>query len=41
MIEIAKCLLSEVSLLIMDGTHSALTDRETETLFKSDRRIKI
>ena len=34
MIEIAKCLLSEVSLLIMDEPTAALTDRETETLFK-------
>ena len=33
MIEIAKCLLSEVSLLIMDEPTAALTDRETETLF--------
>lgn len=34
MIEIAKSLLSEVSLLIMDEPTAALTDRETENLFK-------
>lgn len=34
MIEIAKSLLSDVSLLIMDEPTAALTDRETERLFK-------
>ena len=33
MIEIAKSLLSEISILIMDEPTAALTDRETETLF--------
>ena len=40
MIEIAKCLLSEVSLLIMDEPTAALTDRETETLFKVIEGLK-
>lgn len=34
MIEIAKSLLSDVSLLIMDEPTAALTDRETERLFE-------
>ncbi|MGT2919824.1 sugar ABC transporter ATP-binding protein [Streptococcus canis] len=40
MIEIAKSLLSEVSLLIMDEPTAALTDRETENLFKIIRSLK-
>ncbi|KHD45237.1 sugar ABC transporter ATP-binding protein [Streptococcus hongkongensis] len=34
MIEIAKCLLNNLSLLIMDEPTAALTDRETENLFR-------
>ncbi|MDY4761467.1 sugar ABC transporter ATP-binding protein [Streptococcus thoraltensis] len=40
MIEIAKCLLSEVSILIMDEPTAALTDRETESLFSIINSLK-
>ncbi|MGT2886995.1 sugar ABC transporter ATP-binding protein [Streptococcus didelphis] len=40
MIEIAKSLLSKVSLLIMDEPTAALTDRETENLFRVIRSLK-
>ncbi|MGQ7563876.1 sugar ABC transporter ATP-binding protein [Streptococcus suis] len=40
MIEIAKSLLSDVSLLIMDEPTAALTDRETESLFGIIRSLK-
>lgn len=40
MIEIAKSLLSDVSLLIMDEPTAALTDRETESLFAIIRSLK-
>ncbi|EHI70450.1 sugar ABC transporter ATP-binding protein [Streptococcus ictaluri] len=40
MIEIAKSLLSEVTLLIMNEPTAALTDRETENLFKVIRGLK-
>lgn len=40
MIEIAKSLLSQVSLLIMDEPTAALTERETELLFGVIRRLK-
>ncbi|HEL0704382.1 sugar ABC transporter ATP-binding protein [Streptococcus equi] len=40
MIEIAKSLLSEVSLLVMDEPTAALTDRETESLFQMIASLK-
>lgn len=40
MIEIAKSLLSKVSLLIMDEPTAALTDRETENLFRVIKGLK-
>lgn len=40
MIEIAKSLLSEVSILIMDEPTAALTDRETESLFSIINSLK-
>ncbi|MGT2933060.1 sugar ABC transporter ATP-binding protein [Streptococcus catagoni] len=40
MIEIAKSLLSKVSLLIMDEPTAALTDRETENLFRVIASLK-
>ena len=40
MIEIAKSLLSEISILIMDEPTAALTDRETETLFNIISSLK-
>ncbi|MBA2795468.1 sugar ABC transporter ATP-binding protein [Streptococcus porcinus] len=40
MIEIAKCLLTKVSILIMDEPTAALTDRETENLFRVIRSLK-
>lgn len=40
MIEIAKSLLSEVSLLVMDEPTAALTDRETESLFQMIGSLK-
>lgn len=40
MIEIAKSLLSKVSLLIMDEPTAALTDRETENLFRVINGLK-
>lgn len=40
MIEIAKSLLSEISILIMDEPTAALTDRETETLFEIIASLK-
>lgn len=40
MIEIAKSLLSDVSILIMDEPTAALTDRETEKLFDIIRGLK-
>ncbi|EKS19305.1 ribose import ATP-binding protein RbsA [Streptococcus urinalis FB127-CNA-2] len=40
MIEIAKTLLSEVSVLIMDEPTAALTERETENLFKVINSLK-
>lgn len=40
MIEIAKCLLSDLSILIMDEPTAALTDRETERLFTVIRGLK-
>ncbi|HEK9991796.1 TPA: sugar ABC transporter ATP-binding protein [Streptococcus equi subsp. zooepidemicus] len=39
-IEIAKSLLSEVSLLVMDEPTAALTDRETESLFQMIASLK-
>lgn len=40
MIEIAKSLLTKVSLLIMDEPTAALTDRETENLFRVIQSLK-
>ncbi|HEK9954628.1 sugar ABC transporter ATP-binding protein [Streptococcus equi] len=40
LIEIAKSLLSEVSLLVMDEPTAALTDRETESLFQMIASLK-
>lgn len=40
MIEIAKCLLNKLSLLIMDEPTAALTDRETENLFRVINDLK-
>jgi len=40
MIEIAKALLNDVKLLIMDEPTSSLTDKETERLFKVIRELK-
>ncbi|HEL1310177.1 TPA: sugar ABC transporter ATP-binding protein [Streptococcus equi subsp. zooepidemicus] len=40
MIEIAKSLLSEMSLLVMDEPTAALTDRETESLFQMIASLK-
>jgi len=40
MIEIAKALLTEVKLLIMDEPTSSLSDKETATLFKVIRELK-
>lgn len=40
MIEIAKSLLTRVSLLIMDKPTAALTDRETENLFRVIQSLK-
>jgi ABC-type sugar transport system ATPase subunit len=40
MIEIAKALLTDVKLLIMDEPTSSLTDKETERLFKVIRELK-
>jgi len=40
MIEIAKALLSDVKLLVMDEPTSSLTDKETERLFKVVRELK-
>ncbi|MGT2958135.1 D-xylose ABC transporter ATP-binding protein [Streptococcus bovimastitidis] len=40
MIEIAKCLLTKVSILIMDEPTAALTERETGNLFRVIRSLK-
>ncbi|CAM4227285.1 D-ribose transporter ATP-binding protein [Streptococcus penaeicida] len=40
MIEIAKCLLTKVSILIMDEPTAALTERETDNLFRVIRSLK-
>lgn len=40
MIEIAKSLLSQLSILVMDEPTAALTDRETENLFRVIRSLK-
>jgi len=40
MIEIAKALLNDVKLLVMDEPTSSLTDREAERLFKVIRELK-
>lgn len=40
MIEIAKSLLNQLSILVMDEPTAALTDRETENLFRVIRSLK-
>jgi ABC-type sugar transport system ATPase subunit len=40
MIEIAKALLTDVKLLVMDEPTSSLTDKETDRLFKAIRELK-